>query len=140
MTDTSTAADQHVASVTAMYEAFGRGDVPAILEHLDPDVAWDQNIVVEGIPWLRPRQGHAGVQEFFADVAEHLDFEVFEPLAPLANDTQVAWPVRIRAVVRATGEVLEADPELHLFTFRDGKVVDLKHLTDTATQLAAVGG
>jgi hypothetical protein len=29
------------ATIAAIYEAFGRGDVPAILDHLADDVTWD---------------------------------------------------------------------------------------------------
>lgn len=31
----------HAATVVAMYEAFGRGDVPFVLEQLADDVEWD---------------------------------------------------------------------------------------------------
>lgn len=58
----TTITDTHAATVTAMYEAFGRGDVPAVLSQLSEDVTRD---VAEepwtphaaGIPWLAPRRG-----------------------------------------------------------------------------------
>ncbi|MEP6659342.1 MAG: nuclear transport factor 2 family protein [Acidimicrobiales bacterium] len=63
----------NLATVTALYEAFGRGDVPAILERLADDCAWeawsDNSAVKAGVPWLQPRVGKAGVAEFFAVVA-----------------------------------------------------------------------
>jgi ketosteroid isomerase-like protein len=31
----------HVKTVQAIYDCFGRGDVPGVLEHLDPDVRWN---------------------------------------------------------------------------------------------------
>src|ERR1035438_1131236 len=34
----------NIDTVKQMYEAFGRGDVPAIIGHLDPNVEWDLDI------------------------------------------------------------------------------------------------
>src|SRR3954451_5457164 len=49
------------ATVGAIYEAFGRGDVPAILERLAEDVAWDpwpDNFAQRaGVPHLVARHG-----------------------------------------------------------------------------------
>ena len=32
---------EHAETVNAIYEAFGRGDIPSILGRLDPDVRWE---------------------------------------------------------------------------------------------------
>ncbi len=58
MTNTTTHTN-YKATVSAMYEAFGRGDVAGILAQLSKDITWD---VTEepwtphaaGVPWLLP--------------------------------------------------------------------------------------
>ena len=122
----------NVATVMAMYEAFGRGDVEFIVDQLDDDVAWEQHANDHGIPYLVPGRGHDHVRDFFRQLTEHADLELFEPGRPLVSENQVAVPVRARGRVRATGKVFEDDPEIHLWTFgADGKVVAFKHLADT---------
>ncbi|HEY4575304.1 MAG TPA: DUF4440 domain-containing protein, partial [Thermoanaerobaculia bacterium] len=59
----------HLATVTAIYEAFGRGDIPGLLEHVSDDVEWeawaDNTAQKAGVGWMVPRRGKAGVAEFF---------------------------------------------------------------------------
>ena len=40
----------NVGTVAAIYEAFGRGDLPAILDQLADDVQWEQGIRETAIP------------------------------------------------------------------------------------------
>ena len=56
------------------YEAFGRGDIPALLDLLTDDVEW----TLQGpsvIPFAGTRHGHEGVAEFFSVLGVTLDFE-----------------------------------------------------------------
>ena len=58
-------ASTNVAVVRQVYEALGRGDVPAVLELLSEDVEW----VYQGpttIPFAGTRHGRDGVGEFFS--------------------------------------------------------------------------
>jgi uncharacterized protein len=125
-------AGANVATVMALYEAFGRGDVEFIVDQLDADVEWESNGMDHGVPWLVPGRGHDHVRGFFGRLAETVELEVFEPGEPLTNERQVAVPVRARGRVKATGKTFADDPELHLWTFGpDGRVVSFKHLADT---------
>ena len=45
----------HVVTVSKIYQAFGRGDVPFILSCLADDVAWDDR-QSHGIPLLERRR------------------------------------------------------------------------------------
>jgi ketosteroid isomerase-like protein len=139
---TTTTANAHGATVTAIYEAFGERDVAAILSHLSQDVTWD---VTEepwtphaaGVPWLVPRRGHTEVAEFFA-LAGAWNYERFEVLDLLASETQVAAEVRLVADLpngRRLDEVV-----IHLWTFgQDGLVIALRRMLDTAAHIAAAG-
>ncbi len=46
----------HVETVQQMYEAFGKGDVPAILAHLASDVEWEYGVNSTDVPWLQLRR------------------------------------------------------------------------------------
>jgi ketosteroid isomerase-like protein len=131
----------HLATVSAIYEAFGRGDVPGILEHLSDDVQWeswaDNTAQKAGVGWLRPRYGKAGATEFFQLIAEELDVQEFQVLSVMAGGNQVAVELVISAKLRK-GDGGYRDEEMHLWTFGDdGKVVRLRHYTDTAKHMAA---
>ena len=54
----------NIDTVKGIYEAFGRGDIPAIIEKLDPNVEWDVEISTPGVPWLQPRRGAANIPAF----------------------------------------------------------------------------
>jgi ketosteroid isomerase-like protein len=129
-------------SVEAIYGAFGRGDVPAILDHLSPTVAWeawDDNYAQRaGVPWLMPRHGHAGAVAFFTTVATSMNITGFSVLSMLAGGNQVAAEIRLAATF-PNGTVMHEE-EIHLWTFGDdGKVVRFRHYTDTAKHIAAAG-
>jgi uncharacterized protein len=127
------------AIVRAIYDAFGRGDIPGILAHLDDDVAWeswaDNRAQQAGVPWLAARRGKAGAAEFFAVVAT-MQIHDFQVLSIMSGGSQVAAEFVIEATV-ASGRRFR-DEEMHLWTFNDaGKVVRMRHYTDTAKHIAA---
>jgi ketosteroid isomerase-like protein len=43
--------EQNIETVKGIYEAFGRGDVAAILEHCTNDVDWASESAIEIAPW-----------------------------------------------------------------------------------------
>ena len=50
--------NDNLATMGAIYEAFGKGDIPTILGHLADDVRWeewaDNTAQKAGVPWMRP--------------------------------------------------------------------------------------
>ncbi|MGD9701553.1 MAG: nuclear transport factor 2 family protein [Acidimicrobiia bacterium] len=132
--------DANVATVRSMYEAFGRGDIPAIMECLADDVDWEAGRVDDyGIPWLRPGHGKDHVQRFFATLAG-LEFKRFEPKVIAGVGDTVLALIDLEAVVAATG-VTVSDAEVHVWTFHpDGRVRSLRHVVDTVQHARAVQG
>jgi ketosteroid isomerase-like protein len=121
---------RHARTVEAIYAAFGRGDIPSILDALREDVECEHDAVDHGIPWLTPRQGRAQVAAFF-ETLRALDFRRFEPKRILADDTMAAAVIHVEIAVRATGRIIN-DIELHLWTFdAQGKVARFRHVADT---------
>jgi ketosteroid isomerase-like protein len=132
----------NVQTVQAIYEAFGRGDIPFILDQLAADVAWEQwddhRAQKAGVDYLQARHGRDGAAEFFAIVGE-MEFRDFQVLDVLGGDHQVAAEVVIEAV-RPSGAQIR-DEELHLWTFGpDGKVTRFRHYVDTAKHIEAYTG
>jgi ketosteroid isomerase-like protein len=46
-------AEQNIDTVKAMYEAFGRGDVDAVLDRCTDDVDWSTDAAIEAPPWYQ---------------------------------------------------------------------------------------
>ena len=133
----------NLAAVQAIYEAFGRGDMPAILERLTDDVRWEEwadNFAQrQEVPELEPRRGRAGATDFFALVGGSFEIHEFAVLGLMSGGDQVAAEVVIDATTPSGGRF--RDEEVHLWTFDgDGKVVRLRHYTDTAKHIAAAQG
>lgn len=132
----------NIETAQRIYGAFGAGDIPAILEQLDENVAWDHaehgsTAQAAGVPYLQSRTGHEAVVEFFEVIGETFDFERFEVVDLLASESRVVALISIRAVNRATGAVVD-DLEAHVWTFGDGgRVVSLDHLLDTQKHIEA---
>ena len=49
--------EQNIETARQMYEAFGRGDVQAILDLVTDDVDWSTDAAIPSAPWYGPRHG-----------------------------------------------------------------------------------
>lgn len=132
--------NNNLQTIHRIYEAFGKGDIPVIIDSLSEDVQWEQwadnSAQKENVPWLQSRNGKEGAMEFFKSLAnlEILDFQV---LSIMSNENQVAVEFVIEANVPSTGGHYR-DEEMHLWTFDEqGKVIRLRHYADTAKHIAA---
>lgn len=114
----------------AIYDSFGKGDVPAILARLSPGVVWEHDWGGERLKWFEERKGPAAVPGFFGTLAD-FEFLRFEPFAFLEDEHRIAVPVRLELVVKANGKHIH-DLEMHLWTFGpDGLVTGFRHFVDT---------
>ena len=121
----------NMETVQRIYEAFGRGDVDAILGMLTDDVDWASEASVTKAPWHGIRTGKTEVAGFFEALATTIDVLEFTPLAFAANDDDVMVVIRFEMKVRATGRsgVMELH---HWWRLRDGKVWRYRGTEDTA--------
>lgn len=130
----------NVDTVKQIYQAFGRGDISAIIEKLDRNVEWDVEVPTPGVPWLQPRHGAANVPAFFQSLAP-LSFQRFEPHTFFADGNKVFALIAIEATHVASGKRYKFSNEGHLWFFNDvGKVVKYQHVTDTALHQRAARG
>ena len=130
-------ADANIKAVEAAYEAFGRGDVAAILDMVTDDVDWAAEAASPTAPWYGVRHGKAAVAQFFTDFGSAMEVDEFTPLTFAANDTDVLTVVRFRSRSRATGKTAAMDLH-HLFTFRDSKIAYYRGTEDTAQTQAVL--
>ena len=124
-------ADANIKTIAQAYEAFGRGDVAAILDMVTDDVDWAAEAASDGAPWYGVRHGRDAVARFFTDYGSAMEVEEFTPVSLAANDTDVLTVVRFRSKSRATGKSAAMDLH-HYFRFRDGKIAYYRGTEDTA--------
>lgn len=125
-------------TIQAIYAAFGRGDVPAILSHLAEDVDWNNDgVASRECPWNGNFSGKNNVPKFFEGVGNHLEFSVFNPHTFLASTDRVAVLLRVESRLKKNGRTL-ANDSVHVWTFDTaGQVIRYQHFNDTAAELAA---
>ena len=134
----------NLGTIQGIYESFGKGDVPAILDVLADDVEWEawenNSAVAAGVPWMIPRHGKGDVVHFF-ETAGQMEIVDLQVLNMMEGGNQVAVEFVLEANLPSWGGGHYRDEEMHLWTFNDeGKVVRLRHYTDTAKHIAAFQG
>ena len=130
-------------TVLSLYQAYGRGDLDAVMALLADDVEWNNHPVqnsaqAAGVEVERHRRGKEEAAGFFQALGG-LDMHRFAPVSWLENDTQVAVVMSLDTTVKATGTRYQ-DSEIHLWTFGpDGLIVEHRTFNDTAKVIAASG-
>jgi len=124
-------ANDNIKTIQLVYEAFGRGDVDAILAVVTDDVDWASEADSTIAPWHGVHKGKGEVPKFFAAIAANLEVTDFTPLTFAANDSDVLTVVRFGMRVPATGKQGAMDLH-HWFRFRNGKIERYRGTEDTA--------
>lgn len=111
---------QAEAVVSSIYQAFGRGDLPAILALLDDRVRW-QFIGPRGLPITGSFVGRDAAAGWFGAVAAHEGVQAFEPREMIdagRHVTVLGWE---RTQALPAGAVFETE-WAHVWTVEDGRV------------------
>ncbi|HUI04310.1 MAG TPA: nuclear transport factor 2 family protein [Acidimicrobiales bacterium] len=130
-------ADDNIKTIQSMYEAFGRGDVVAILDNVTDDVDWATDTNSAAAPWYGVRHGHDGVTSFFEAFGSTMEVDEFTPLTVAANEDSVLTVVRCRARARSTGRAIDKNQH-HYFRFRGAKVFYYRGTEDVVQTEAAL--
>ncbi|MGC4042965.1 MAG: nuclear transport factor 2 family protein [Armatimonas sp.] len=117
--------------VQGIYEAFSRGDVPAILSEVTEDAHWCNLYGQHLFPghWGKPAHNHEEIKDFFRVLSEEIEVHSLEPQEFLAERGRVVVILRWRGVARRTGRSFDT-MLVHLWTVKDGKVVEYIGLDD----------
>jgi ketosteroid isomerase-like protein len=132
-------ADTNTKTIAEIYQAFGRGDIAAILDGVTDDVDWAAEATSAAAPWYGVRHGKDAVAQFFAAFGSTMEVNEFTPLSFAANDTEVLTVVQFRATSRSTGKSAAMNLH-HLFRFRDGKIAYYRGSEDSAQTAAVLQG
>jgi ketosteroid isomerase-like protein len=119
----------NIEAVKAMYAAFGTGDIPGILKHMDEAIVF----TIPGssaVPLSGVRNGLREVQRFFEGLERRQEFSLFEPRDFIAQGNRVVALVHYEGRDRMTGRPFIADSAM-LWTFGDGKAIRFQEFTDT---------
>jgi uncharacterized protein len=125
-------------TVREIYDAFGRGDVSAILDKLDDTIEWETQAPVPGVPWLQSRRGKANVAGFFESLAP-LKITRFEPHTFFDGGNKIFVLIAFEATNQ--GKNYSFPNNGHLWQFNSaGKVTRYDHITDTAQMMRMAKG
>lgn len=127
---------QNTNIVQDAYAAFGRGDIPGILNLLAENVSW-QGVygAAAHVPMAGQRRGKAAVDEFFKLVSAHETFSTFEPREFVAAGNKVVALGHYTGKT-SIGKTFDADFAM-VFTVENGKVTAFQEFTDSAAINAA---
>lgn len=120
----------HIHIVKSIFEAFGRGDIPALLTFVAEDVEWELP-GPEVVPICGARRGHEGVIDFFRRVGESIEFEHFEARDFVAQKDKVVVLGGERGRAKSTGRSF-ANEWAMVFTIREGLVKSFFSYENTA--------
>jgi ketosteroid isomerase-like protein len=127
--------EQSLDVVKGVYEAFGRGDVPAVLGAMADDIEWHE---AEGMPYGGVYHGGEAVaQNVFGPITQDIPDLAVKPEEFIASGDAVAAVVRYTGTGKATGKQLNL-PAVHVFNVRNGKIAQFRQFIDTAKFLEVV--
>jgi len=120
--------EQSVEFVRGVYDAFGRGDVPAVLGAFADDIEWFE---AEGMPYGGVyRGGEAVAQNVFGPITEDVVGFALAVEELFGSGATVAAVLRYTGTGKATGKALDV-PAVHVWDIRDGKLARFRQYIDT---------
>jgi uncharacterized protein len=126
--------------VQALLDAFGRGDIPGILNLCTEDV----EVLFRGdpttIPFAGNWKGKAKVAEYFRTIGETLDLLKFEPRRSVASGDRVAAFGAMDVRGKATGKTAIGSDWAADFRVQNGKITGWQVYIDTAAWEEALSG
>jgi ketosteroid isomerase-like protein len=129
----------NVQTIREIYEAFGRGDVAAVLARVKETALWDFNVTRSDVPWHVPVTGPAEIQGFLGAFVESVTLHAFEPRHFIAAGDDVVAHLHLSYTIKKTGRRVDEE-QLQWWSLADGRVTRLRHFEDTAQVLAAWRG
>jgi len=127
----TTTSVNNAATVASLYEAFGRGDIPFILDHIADDCKWigaGGDLIPSGGTYTGK-----GVGNFFKALADNVEFSAFN-LDAVHNigDNEVIAFGNMSGNSKITGKPSSSDWAMHWKFNDEGKVVYYQDFYDTA--------
>lgn len=119
--------------VTAIYDAFARKDLDAVLALTSPDIVVTQD---PALPWGGRFEGHEGLGRFVLALLGQIDSAVTVEAMYQAGDHVVQYG-RTVGTVRANGASFDI-PECHVWRVEHGVAVEAQYFIDSTAMLQAL--
>ena len=128
-------AQDNVDVVQGAWDAFGSGDVEAVLEAFAPTA---ETRIPETLPWGGTYAGPEGFRDFLAKLDESFEQFSATPEKVLgADDNHVVVLANIKGRAKGGGTV--ESRAIWIYQLRDGKIADAETWGDTARVVQALG-
>jgi uncharacterized protein len=128
-------AQDNVDVVQGAWDAFGRGDIDAVLEAIAPSA---ETRLPESLPWGGTYAGPDGFRAFLTKLGDSWDQFSATPQKVLgADDNHVVVLAKTKGRTKA-GATIEGKT-IWIYQLRDGKIADAESFGDTAQVLEALG-
>jgi ketosteroid isomerase-like protein len=122
---------KHSQTVADIYAAFGRGDIPAIVEQLAENVTWVHHGAPD-VPYGKERHGKEQASQFFGELAAAVDVTLFEVKQLVETDNTVVAIGRWGGKAKPTGKDFTTNWMMQ-WTFENDRVVYYESLEDSLT-------
>lgn len=122
--------EENIAVMRGVYEAFGRGDVPAVLGAFDEAIEWYES---EGMPYGGLHRGPDSIaQNVFGPITSDIEGFTVTPQEFYAAGDEVVVIGTYTGKGSVSGSPLQL-PVAHAWTVRDAKVTRFRQFVDAAT-------
>src|SRR6266581_642623 len=122
-------ANDNTERVQAIFEAFGRGDVPHILDQLADDVRFVSHLDPV-VPWAGDFSGKDDVSRFFQAIGSSVDVTDHPVNAVVAQGDTVVAMGDVSFSVRETGKI-GSSSWVYIFKLANGQVQSYDQFNDT---------
>jgi ketosteroid isomerase-like protein len=128
----------NVEMVRGLYQAFAKGDVPAVLAKLDPNIEWNEaenSLYADGNPYIGPNRVLEGV---LMRLGGEWETYTATPDEALDAGDKVVILGRYTGTFKKNGNELNAQ-FAHVWRVRGGNVTGFQQYTDTSQFLRVAG-
>jgi ketosteroid isomerase-like protein len=129
----------NVTLLKGLYDAFGRGDIAAVLGAMNPGIQWHQ---AESNPYMPSGEAFVGPNAVMTNIFMRLggEWEGFSvhPKTFYGAGDSVVVEARYTGTYKATGKSMDAQV-CHVWDVKDGKVTRFQQYMDTAKLLNVMG-
>jgi ketosteroid isomerase-like protein len=124
----------NVALIKKIFTALEKGDIPAVLNHIDDKVTWQSPVsrtALPEIPWSGYRKSKKEVTEFFDQLGKYVQPKNFEMNEVTTQENRVVVEGKNQGKIKANNKTYEHNWVM-IFTFNNDRVTKFRHYYDSA--------